>query len=523
MNTKNISLLGLGLFAAVALASCDNIEESLSTPITNPQLPVFESSSVVYTPESAISAANQVDGEVKVASCSAADLPEGYTLGGNFQLSETQDFASVIETPLINKDNNLYINIDDLSAQYFRNITKNPATAPLFGRTILTASNENEIVRIGSVDTFFGNQTYSFTPVAPDHLISTSYYLVMGSANNWDFANALEFEHSGKDPYDDPVFAVNVDAASDKGNSWIVLSKEDYTTAKSSGSLTGIDYLIPVYDKEENNLQTGELVYSSKISFTSAPEMIVPSFVTINMESLSYSIKAFASVIYMVGAPQGWKIDNDVLAFPETASGSKIYSGIVKVNAGDFNFRFYSELGNWDTNSIGATNDDGVNLDITFVNGVYEGDVFQGGVNCTSGKGNWVAADWAGGALEITVNLKTNKITIKEVSEESGIYLRGGWDPSWGALPAYQFLVANKVNTWEIADVTITAGTEFKVADANWGAVNLGAGSDPTVTAGVACPLTQGSNDNLKMGADFTGKAELTLNDGEYSLTLLSK
>lgn len=151
----------------------------------------------------------------------------------------------------------------------------------------------------------------------------------------------------------------------------------------------------------------------------------------INIKVSSYIPVAAAGMIYMVGQPQGWNISESTIVLNETGIGTKTYYGIVTVPAGEFQFRFYSQLGDWDSYSIGAQDDDNP-VDITFnADGVYEGPIFYSvEAGDKKGKGSWQDASWAGGKVEITVNLKEQTITMVK-SEGKKIYVVGqpqGWD-----------------------------------------------------------------------------------------------
>jgi len=110
--------------------------------------------------------------------------------------------------------------------------------------------------------------------------------------------------------------------------------------------------------------------------------------------------------VYLIGACNGWDINKSALYLTETEDGSNIYSGTVAIDAGAFTFRFYSKLGDWETNSIGSQEPD-ENTDIT---------VPAAGItlDCVNGKGKWNDASWAGGNLEITLDLNTMKVTFKK-------------------------------------------------------------------------------------------------------------
>lgn len=297
MNIKKISWLGLGLFAAVSLASCDNIEDSLAQPITNPQEPIYNSATIVYNAVSAINASTP-EGEAQVATFTAEGLPEGFTVGGTLELSRYEDFSKMIEAPLTASEGALYASLADLAAQYTDNFTKDPSPVSLYGRTILTAENGTDKVRLGTIDTFYGVGTYTFTPAAPDHVIAPAYYVVLGNGTAWDYDNAVKMNHQGANQYDNPVFSVVVKEASAVGDKWIVLSEEGLAQAKTSG-LVGVEALVPVADGDGGDFEkvtTGTFSNLSSISF--------PSEITFNAQRMTYTSKTAVEAYYATG--DGW-------------------------------------------------------------------------------------------------------------------------------------------------------------------------------------------------------------------------
>lgn len=105
------------------------------------------------------------------------------------------------------------------------------------------------------------------------------------------------------------------------------------------------------------------------------------------------------------------------------------------------------------------------------------------------------------------------------------IYLRGGFPDAsdWGAVEQYQFVTGPEENTWVTKTISIPAGTEFKVADSSWGALNAGAGAaGALVTPGEPLVIDNGDNPgNLHVDVDFNGYAHLSLVKGTYTLTLV--
>lgn len=112
--------------------------------------------------------------------------------------------------------------------------------------------------------------------------------------------------------------------------------------------------------------------------------------------------------IYIVGQPFGWDVTKGDAPLVETEIGSRIYQGTYEIPAGQFQFRFYDELGDWASWSIGAQDADNT-VDIAFDGDTYEGPAFVGGNKDEKGKGSWQVPDWPGGVVKMTVNLSNPK------------------------------------------------------------------------------------------------------------------
>lgn len=114
-----------------------------------------------------------------------------------------------------------------------------------------------------------------------------------------------------------------------------------------------------------------------------------------------------AKKIYLVGAPQGWGINSEAMALTEQEEGSDIYQGTFDIAAGDFQFRFYSKLGDWETNSLGSQEADAP-VEISVGGSGYTGAV-------VNGKGSWQDPSWPGGKCQITVDLKKMEVTFLKI------------------------------------------------------------------------------------------------------------
>lgn len=107
--------------------------------------------------------------------------------------------------------------------------------------------------------------------------------------------------------------------------------------------------------------------------------------------------------------------------------------------------------------------------------------------------------------------------------QPTGIFLRGGMN-DWGAPAEYEFLTSEEANVYYIGSVTIPADTEFKVADANWGAINMGGTCGVVTTIEIGKPFelntdpANGGPGNLKFDTNFTGRVTLTIKGAAYSV-----
>lgn len=117
-------------------------------------------------------------------------------------------------------------------------------------------------------------------------------------------------------------------------------------------------------------------------------------------------------------------------------------------------------------------------------------------------------------------HVKVSYLAIIIPGQPSVYYMRGSWAENWPAMPEYNFLTTDEKNVWEIAQIDLPANTKFKVADANWGAINLGAG-ESEIVPGTPYVLFGGDNPgDINLKTAFKGKAVLTLNNGAYTLLL---
>lgn len=144
-------------------------------------------------------------------------------------------------------------------------------------------------------------------------------------------------------------------------------------------------------------------------------------------------------------------------------------------------------------------------------------------VDLAPGDGNimmpWTG-DWSFVIPESLATLTATTTTPKPVGYD--IYVRGGMN-GWGVDDAWKFSVSadnDKVYVFTCAgETTITAGVEFKIADASWGQINYG-------PDGVIVPDEFGSEwfhnaGNAMLEEDFEGVIEFYLPESSEANTLV--
>lgn len=237
--------------------------------------------------------------------------------------------------------------------------------------------------------------------------------------------------------------AMAAEDAPEDGNT--VVDSEDhpiaYTleTVSSSASITipgeifcaGVNLLYG-FDLDNYNHETVPVAVRVKAAIANAPYSVIWSNpITISVSS--YVPVSEPGKLYLIGQPTGWDINADQVYLNETGIGTKIFYGVVFIPEGQFQFRFYSALGDWESNAVGSQDADNP-VDISFnADGVYQGQVFMGKKKGDKlGKGSWQDASWAGGNLEVTINLKDMTIKMQKAAAKK-VYIigtPGGWDIS---------------------------------------------------------------------------------------------
>lgn len=271
------------------------------------------------------------------------------------------------------------------------------------------------------------------------------------------------------------------------------------------------------FDLDNYNHETVPVAVRVHAALANAPQSAIWSNV-INLKVSSYIPVTEPGKLYLIGQPTGWDINADGVWLDETGIGTKIYFGNVFIPAGEFQFRFYSALGDWESNAVGSQDTDSPK-DISFnADGVYEGPVFMGKKKGDKlGKGSWQDTSWEGGNLEITVDLKNMTIKMQK-AEGKKIYVVGsfqGWDISGENCPLKETPAGSNIyeGTFDVPAGTVEFAVYTVLGDweANFLGPQGGAGSFSLGSGAFNGSVSNTEKGNWKDAAWGGGKIKITV------------
>lgn len=202
--------------------------------------------------------------------------------------------------------------------------------------------------------------------------------------------------------------------------------------------------------------------------------------------------------------------------------GEGNYSGVVDVESLSKGFNICLEPGgkNQPAKTVLAPST-AKDLELVMADGLA---LSSGELKSGSVAGYWKLPENLPSTVVLTVTTGSNpsiKIDANvEPYQVTGIYLRGGMN-DWATPDEWEFVTTGVADTWILLNKQIAAGTEFKVADAVWGNINLGA---PDMFANEISPNQPYglyvTSYNLLLNTDFDGDIILRRSGSQYTLEL---
>lgn len=256
----------------------------------------------------------------------------------------------------------------------------------------------------------------------------------------------------------------------------------------------------------------------------------------IKLAGVQSYFKLVKGKLYVVGActkPDSWNKDKEQEGYflEETEIGSGLYRGKIEVAAGEFTFRFYSELGDWDKGSIGPAGGPNSDSDVNITDQWSPVDGYTGDMTTTKDK--FHIENWAGGFISIEVDLNitdehpawTVKMTPPEPEKVWVVGQCQGWNID-GDADYVLYETAPGSGIFENT-ISINAGDfTFKLysATGDWDANHYGAkvedeGVDITFTDGVYDGPAFDGKGNWSCPTWAGGKVKISLNTETMRVT----
>lgn len=215
--------------------------------------------------------------------------------------------------------------------------------------------------------------------------------------------------------------------------------------------------------------------------------------------------------LYVIGSIQGWNI-NSSNYYLVSYENNGIFTGELGIPAGG-QFRFYTELGDWETNSYGSQATD-AGIEITLPGGIYDGALVVG-------KGSWIFPADAEGTYNCTVDMNAMSVKFEYVGEYRDT--AQGDDDEETETPTGLFVVGN-INGWSLAP-TATEGTLTETAEGSdvWsGTFSLPDSGDGYSYFRFYTELNGGDFNTGSIGTVSGENETLELTDGIAEATLLT-
>lgn len=363
------------------------------------------------------------------------------------------------------------------------------------GVTLRQGSNDNLATTIAADGDYLVRVNALF-PDAPVLTLTTpvpygdTTIYVKGGMNGWSNALAMTYEGSGV--YSATVF---LDAATYE----FKIADADWASVNigagaAGGSIVVGEGLTLELSGNPGNLSITPAVASDyKFTLDASSDLNAPELTVTNAAPFA------ANTPLLRGSLNGW---GDTTPF--VYQGNNVYIAELEVTAGDYEFKVATS--DWSTINLGAASADA--KEATLTNGVTLQQDSQDNLTMTFS----VDATYVFVIDANDVSAPVIRVRNKEMFAPTTIYLRGALN-DWGT--ANPFTYADGVYT---TTATIVAGSyEFKIADADWAVVNVGAGSNSAVVLGEALTLSQGSNPgNLSITIDTDGDYLFTLVPNDY-------
>ncbi|MDE7026053.1 MAG: hypothetical protein K2O88_09275 [Paramuribaculum sp.] len=299
--------IALAAVLSISFAACSDDDPYLGIPSVNPQEPVMPADGITAT--DAVAAGGSVDlnaagenGSVKMLSITEVkDLPASSELEVVMNVAASQDMSNaqaldLTVTPATDGTAvyNVYAPASEWTDMFRSMVSRDPAPKSMWVNYVAYAVSKTQKVLLGSIGQA---QEVVVTPIAPDHVIESAYYVHISGAN---FADAQIMSHEGN-VYDNPEFVavLNIEANQLPCSFQVVPE-----STKAAGQTWEQNHARVFYGPQgENSLvaSTPEAA-ASEFTVTEAGRYEL----RVDMYNLTYKLQLAAEYLYVPGGGNGW-------------------------------------------------------------------------------------------------------------------------------------------------------------------------------------------------------------------------
>ena len=468
--------LFLAILLVAGFSACeDNIGLNVTPPQSNPQEDPQAVSGFTIAAGNDFGSALVLTEQAKelqvVKATATPALAEGATVVFRTVISDTKEFAKVVELPTVSSSNaatTLSTDLGEAVKQLYN--SKAPVARPIYVRNYYYIKDGTSLSQIPTPNEF---GPVNVTPYS-NAKIESAYYLI-GDVNGWNFANIgnHKFSHSDQDVYDDPVFSITV-----KMSGYFKIVPQ---SSKDADSWDGV-----IGNPLDGNTDTeGALIVENSGAMRILEDQWVK--ITLNMLELTYKIELLGNAtrqLYVPGGHQGWNPAAAPIVYSPNLDWR--FDGYVYMEAGN-EFKYTSNP-DW--------------------NGTNYGNGGEGILSTDGGAGNLTVS--ATGFYRLTADLSNEPYRYSTTLTNWGLIgdaTAGGWDTST------DMALNTATGEWTVT-TTLGGGKAFKFRANNGWDINLG---------GDINNLTYGG-DNIPVDSDGTYLITLKLGDASaYTCTVVKK
>ncbi|MBE6313897.1 MAG: DUF5115 domain-containing protein [Bacteroidales bacterium] len=435
--------IGLMLMAVLSLGFVACEDDTKAIPQSNAQEATMSANGLTVAYGSDL-AGESIDlatlvangGAVNVITTEAVEnLPAGAAVEYTMQISANEDYSNATSFVVENGA----VSATEWDNWFRGTIGKAPNAKNNYVRFAAYVAEGTSKVRLGGPDTWFAAKAISVTPIALDITIEEAYYL-LGTINGWSVAEAIKFNHSEANVYDDPIFTLNFEISEEEAAAgwwWKIVPQSTYETgnwvnAKNASygvendGDTATEGILFGRPNESQDCGAGCLKISGQLRLT------------IDMLNGTYAFTSAVTNLWTPGNANGWSHADSQMLYTYDFEN---YMGFAHLD-GEFKF---TNAADWNHTNYGFAE---------------EGKISTDGDNINAG-GNGLF--WC----QVNTTELTYSLYLAETLGVIGDATSGAWDNSTALTPSADFLV------WT-GDVEFKAGGEWKLRANNAWDVNLG-------------------------------------------------